>query len=209
MKQRRTLINWATWALLFLLFSWWHGAFEGPLSEAEINHYVARYQALHPDRDAAYLREFLQRDSGGPVVMLNAIKLYDTPLPIKGEPTGSSSEEVLNTYSQYVIKYLIRKGSYPLFVGEALYRSVEHWGIENAEDWTSGGLIRYRSLRTMMEMSTNPEFAKFHDYKVSAIEKTMAYPTQARVQLGGLSSLVFFIFLSLALGVQLLINRKR
>ncbi len=82
------------------------------------------------------------------------------------------------------------------------------WGIDNAQDWSSAAFVRYRSVRVLLEMATNPKFRDFHDYKIAALEKTIAYPTYAKLHIGNLAVLVFFIFLSMALGGQLYLTSR-
>jgi len=209
-KQKKlTLVNWSSAAILVLLFLLWHGAFEGPLTEDKVEYYLERFREKNPDADTAYLRQFLEEDDGKAVVMVNAIKLYETPIEVNGQRFGDSSDEALNEYTSFVLPYLLRRGSYPLYSGTAVFYSVEHWGIDNAEEWSSGALMRYRSRRVMMEMATDPVFEQFHDAKIAAMEKTIAFPTTTDVATGNLTVTVGLVLLSLALGMQLLINRQK
>ena len=204
---RFTIINWGVFALLLLLFSWWHGAFESPLTADEIDNFIIAYKKHNPKVDTEKLRLFMEADDGQPVFMLNAIKNYDTPIEVNGKKFGNSSNEALEEYTNHVFPYLIKRGSYPIYSGNAAFKTLESWGIENAEVWTSGAIVRYRSRRVMMEMITDPVFSQFHDAKLAAIEKTIAYPTTAEVSIGGLGGMVFFILLSFSLIVQLFIQR--
>lgn len=205
--KRLTGINWGIFILIYLLFSWWHGAFETALSPSEVDHYINKYQKIYPDKNLDNLRGLLEKDNGKPLIMVNAIKLYDKPIEVNGIYLGNSSEEVLERYSNHVVSYLIKRGSYPLYSGTAINPSVEVWGIANAKNWTSAALLRYRSMRTFIGMATKEEFQQFHKNKIAAIEKTMAYPTEGDIQVGSLGMLVFFIFFSLALLIQILIEK--
>lgn len=205
--KKLTLINWGVLAVIFLIFLSWHGAFEGALSDAEVNDYVAKYEDMYPGKDAATVRAFLEKDDGKPVVMVNPIKVYDQPIEVNGKNFGDSAEAALDEYMGFVGSYLIKRGSYPLYIGLAELPALEHWGIENATDWDSIGLVRYRSRRVMMEMVTDPAFDAFHDAKIAAIEKTFSYPVSTLSSTGSLSVTVGMILLSLALIIQLVINR--
>ena len=205
--KRFTLLIWSSAFALFLLFQVWHGAFESPLTEEEVEQYVARFMEFNPDEDRIELRRFLEEDDGRPVVMVNAIQLHDRPVSVNGRDFGESSAAALNEYSNFVFGYLIRRGSYPLWTGNAVYDSLEAWGIDNAEQWTSAGLVRYKSRRVMLEMATDPEFRRFHDAKVAAIQKTFAYPTSTGIATGGLSLTVSLLLLVLALVSQLAVGR--
>ena len=163
-KQKKlTLLNWGIAGTLTLLFQAWHGAFESPLTSDEVERYVARYQEQHLEEDTSNIRRFLEEDDGKPVVMVNAIKLYDTPIEVNGQSYGETSEEALSEYTSFVLPYLLKRGSYPMYSGNGVFDAVEVWGIENAEEWSSGALMRYRSRRVMMDMVTDPVFDRFHD----------------------------------------------
>lgn len=86
---------------------------------------------------------------------------------------------------------------------------MEQWGIENAEAWSFGALMPYRSRRVMMEMVTDPAFDQFHDARLAAIEKTFAFPATTVISIGNLNLTVGLALLSLALGIQLLIVRNQ
>lgn len=206
--QKLTLSVWGTISLLFIAFLTWHGAFESPLTDEEVDYYVDRYMALNPEEDANELRQFLRDDDGSPVVMVNAIQLHDRPINVNGRSFGDSSAAALNEYTGFVFSYLLQRGSYPLWTGNAVFNSLEAWGIENAEMWSTAGLVRYRSRRVMLEMATDPEFIRFHDAKVAAIQKTFAYPTATGIATSGLTLTVGLILLVIALGSQLLINHQ-
>lgn len=195
--------------VLFLIFLIWHGAFEGPLSSDEINEYAALYEEMYPGKDVDSVRTFMEEDDGKPVVMVNPIKIYDKPIEVNGKNYGDSAQDALDEYMSFVGPYLIKQGSYPLYTGLAELPAIEHWGIENATDWDSVGLVRYRSRRVMMDMVTDPAFDHFHDAKIAAMEKTFSYPVSTTSSTGSLDLTVGLILLSLALVIQLFINRAK
>ena len=208
MKKKLTIINWSAILVLYGLFSIWHGAFEGPLTPEEIEVFVNKYQALNPEKDTKRITALMESDDGRPKYMVNAIKLYDSPQLINGKKVGESSAEILETYTNHVFSFLLRHGSYPIYSGNAVFDAVERWGAENVDEWTSGAIVRYRSMRVMMKMSTDPSFRQFHDYKIAAMEKTIAFPTTAVLNLASLSLIIAFLLIILALIVQLIINYK-
>jgi len=140
----------------------------------------------------------LREDDGKDVMMLNAIRLYDNPRKIPGVQPDETSREVLNRYNRFVMPYLLKRGGYPIMAGRAAADSVEVWGLENAEKWTMGAIVRYRSRRDMMEMVNNPEFKKVHKFKYAAMEKTIAFPMTPILVAGGLGKIVSLLLFSLA-----------
>jgi len=207
--KRNTIINWSVALLVYLLFCVWHGALEGPLTPDEIDQFASEYEKIYPDRDSQRLRALMASDNGKPLYMVNAIKLYDSPQLINGKKAGNSSSEILNTYTKHVFSFLLKHGSYPLYSGNTTFDAVERWGLDDVDEWSSGAVVRYRSMRTMMKMSTDPSFAKFHDYKIAAMEKTIAFPTTSVLVLGGLSIIIPLLLIIIALLIQLRINSKK
>jgi hypothetical protein len=202
-----TVLNWSFWSLLYLFFLWWHGAFEKPLSSEEIHFYSKKLSELNPDLSSAEFKKLLERDRGKPIYMVNAIKHFDEPVKIDDHIRPMSSREVVKPYNKYVGMYLIRNGSYPVFLGDAIGGTAAKWGVDYEGEWSRAVVVRYRNIRTLLEMATEPEFNEKLDYKKAALERTIAYPTEARFTTGNLSLLVFFIFSAVALALQLIINK--
>ena len=79
---------------------------------------------------------------------------------------------------------LFARASHPVIAGDAIFTAMDIVGIEGAESWDSAGLVRYRSKRDLLEIASNPAFGEKHDYKVAALEKTIAFPITTRMNLG-------------------------
>jgi hypothetical protein len=65
-------------------------------------------------------------------------------------------------------------------MGAAAAPALDVWGIEGAERWDQAGLMRYRSRRDLMEIASNPAFQGPHEFKIAAMNKTVAFPIHAR-----------------------------
>jgi hypothetical protein len=70
-------------------------------------------------------------------------------------------------------------------------------GMEGAENWSGGALMRYRSRRDFLEIVTNPIFKGQHHFKAAALEKTIAYPIEPDLQLGDPRLLLGLLLLAL------------
>jgi hypothetical protein len=81
--------------------------------------------------------------------------------------------------------------------------------VDDKGEWSEAVVVRYRNLRTMMELATSQEFNENLAFKHAALEKTIIYPTEKRLMPGGLEYLIFFILLSGGLATQLVLNSKR
>ncbi|MEM6845228.1 MAG: hypothetical protein AAF944_25410 [Bacteroidota bacterium] len=205
--KNKLIILWVCIGALYFSFLIWNGLFISRLSAQEIEKYTEILQQDYSDSEFQQMRSFMEEDDGKPVIMVNVIKTNDIPKTVNGK-TFSSSEEALADYESFVGPFLIKRGSYPIFNGTALMDAPEVWGIENAREWTTGSLVRYKSRRVMLELSTNPEFKKFHDGKVAGIEKTFAFPVSANIHLVNLSLFIAMFLIVVGLTISLFIVKK-
>lgn len=207
-----TKLCWSVLAVLYVAFFSWYTSCGGPLSEAEVDAYMARVEANSPDGDPerlAIVRAFLDSDTGDDFVMLNVIDFHETPLQVQGVEPGESSQEVMGKYMEFMLPALLSRASHPIFMGWAAAAAPEMFGIEDAREWHQGAGMRYRSRRDLMEIATNPEFQGSHEFKIAAIDKTIAFPIDPWFQLGDPRLLLALIFLIIGLGVSGLSARAR
>lgn len=183
----RTRWFWLVLTGLYAIFFCWYTSFQGPLTEEEIAHFIARAEsrepALPPER-IAMLRKFMEQDTGDDFVMVNVIDLYETPLQIEGVAPGETSEEVLAKYMAYMLPALLTRASHPVLYGQAANSAMDLMNAEGFEQWTTGAGMRYRSRRDLLEIATDPAFADSHEFKVAAMRKTIAFPIDPWIQLG-------------------------
>lgn len=175
------------WALpfgLWVLFTIWYTDFKGPLTSAEIERFSARLEAMGapPDR-IQRLRRFMEEDSGRQFIMVNALDLTEEPPTLPATGPGAPAEALMAHYMEHMYPALFRRACHPLFAGLAVFPALDLVGIAGAENWTRVGLMRYRSRRDMLEISTNPVFGGRHEYKVAALEKTIAFPVETQLYL--------------------------
>jgi len=186
-------------ALLYALFVSWYTDFGGPLSEEEITAYLQQMK----DRDGAppellaRLEKFMREDTGRQFVMLNAIDLNETPPDVSGAQPGETAEQLMGRYMAYMFPNLFKRASHPIIAGRAVYRAMDLVGVNNAEHWDMGAMVRYRSRRTLMEIIANPEMQARHKFKVAALTKTIAYPIETQINLGDPRGLIGLLLLAI------------
>ena len=176
-----------SWALIaaYVIFWLWYTPLGGPLTANEIDQYVATLEARNADKAAIkQLRAFAENDDGGSFIMVNALDLKDTLEPLSGMPADSAADDVMDVYVEHIFPALFARASHPVIAGDAIFTAMDIVGIEGAESWDSAGLVRYRSKRDLLEIASNPAFGEKHDYKVAALEKTIAFPITTRMNLG-------------------------
>ena len=110
---------------------------------------------------------------------------------------GESSEALLDRYMAHMLPALLRRASHPALAGPTVFQAMDLAGIEGAEVWGSVGVVRYRSRRDIMEIALDPVFAGKHEFKVAALEKTIAVPMAPDLYLSDLR-LLLLVLLSLA-----------
>lgn len=196
MTSRRKL--WLGSVLLYALFVSWYTDFGGPLTETEIQDFVAKTD----DRDLGgiatrkTLLEFLRNDTGRQFLMINAVDLAKNPPTIAGAPPNADAQTLIDLYMEYMIPELLSNASHPVVVGKSVGNSLDLLGIEGAEQWSDGAVMRYRSRRTLMDIISNPEFYDRHDFKLAGLEKTIAYPIEPRIHLGDLRLMLGLLLLA-------------
>ena len=196
--------SWGVLVVVYAGFFSWYTSFGGPLTDDEINGYleVLREAGASDERLAAWQR-FMASDTGDDFVMLNAIALREVPLPAPGVELGESSAAVLARYTEPFLGAALKSAAHPVMFGTAAGPAMDVWGIQGAEEWTNGGLVRYRSRRDLMEQVAFASSLAIHEYKIAAMEKTIAYPLDPWWQLGDPRLLLGLTFVIIGLALQL------
>lgn len=204
----RPAVVWFVVASTYVAFFAWYTGSREPLTAGEIDAYMESLaqRGGDPARLAAF-RSFLEADTGGDFIIVNAIQLHEQPLVTGDVEAGETSAEVLDRYMAYMWPALLERACHPVVGGDARI-TVESWGVEGAEHWSSAGLMRYRSRRDMMDIATNPDFDDAHQYKVAAMSKTVAFAIEPRFNLGEPRLIIGLLLFSLGALLHLLFGRR-
>ena len=196
MSSRKKL--WLVPTLLYAAFFLWYTDLGGPLSDAEVDGYVATMTANGSAPETiAFMEKFARQDSGRQFLMVNNIDINENPPNVEGAEPGENAEQLLNRYMGHMIPALLTRASHPVVMGSAVYPAMDLVGIEGAEHWDQGALFRYRSRRSMLEIVTNPAFQGQHQFKTAALKKTIAYPIETSLYLGDPRLLLGLILLAM------------
>ncbi len=197
MTSRQKL--WLGSLVLYAVFFSWYTDFGGPLTDAEIQAFISKTQDqnLGGNQSArGALLEFLQNDTGRQFLMFNAVDLAKNPPQKEGAPPDADAQTLIDLYMEHMIPALLSRASHPVVVGKSVADSLDLLGIEGAETWSDGAIMRYRSRRTLIDIIGNPEFYERHDFKLAGLEKTIAYPIEPRIYLGDLRVLLSLFMLA-------------
>jgi hypothetical protein len=201
---------WLLPAFLYGLFVFWYTDFGGPLSDEEVDRFVATLvdNGRDPGR-IAYVEEFLRNDTGRQFLMVNAIDMNESPPDVAGAEPGETAEQLMGRYMEHMFPELLKRACHPAMIGGAVSPALDILGIEGGEQWTDAALFRYRSRRSFMEIVANPDMLDRHEFKLAALDKTIAYPIETSLYLGDPRLLLGLILLALtALADNLLLSRK-
>lgn len=208
MQKKRTL--WIITALLYAAFCAWYTDLRGALDEDDIAHFLEALQEVDlPPESVESLHTFMKEDSGRQFFMLNAVHLAETPESPPGAAPGQSAQELLDHYMEHMTAELFKRASHPTIVGPAVHNAVDVVGLEDVRDWSFGALMRYRSRRDFMEIVSMPETHERHEFKVAALEKTIAYPIEAELNLGDPRLLLGLVLFGVVGTLQHLRMRKQ
>jgi len=181
----KRLLLWLVPAAFYVLFVVWYTDFAGPLSDEEIDKFVAVLEERGANSETvAKLEGFLRNDSGRQFLMLNALDMNDNPPDVEGAAPGESADQLMARYMEHMLPELLKRASHPVILGDAVYTAIDIVGIENAEQWTGGAMFRYRSRRTFMDIVSHPAMAGKHEFKLAALDKTIAYPIETQIYFG-------------------------
>lgn len=201
---------WSVLLAIYLVFVYWYTSFQGPLDQAEIEAYLAELREAGGSEDRLALwRGFMESDTGDDFVMLNAIDLRERPLAVEGVPPDETAADVLARYTGPFLSAAARSATHPVLYGVAAAPALDLWGIDGAERWSNGGLVRYRSRRDLMEQVVRTSRLDIHDFKVAAMEKTIAFPLDPWWHLGDPRLLLALVLGCLGFGLQWRRARRR
>ena len=215
--------NYRSWLVLIAIygaFFLWYTDLGGKLNSDEIETYLVKLQEnskakgisspAELEMSKATLKrveKFMREDSGKQFLMVNNIDMSENPEDIEGAQPGETANQLMDRYMEHMYPELLKRASHPIFVGNSVLQAVDIVGIENAEDWDSIALMRYKSRRAFMEVVSNPKMLGKHEFKVAALDKTIAYPVETFLYLSDPRMLLAFILIILGLVLQLRIRR--
>ena len=199
--------HWFISTVIYLVFFFWYTNTSGPLSPAEIDLVIERMdkgKTTISEEDRSNFLEFLRNDDGGDFYMVNFLDVNENP-PIM-EKTGESATatDLLDYYMEYMYPELFIRASHPVFAGNVSANAIDHLGAEETKEWDRTAIMRYRSIRDMLEIGNNEIFSERHEYKINALIKTIAVPVSAPIFFD--FRLIFFLFL---LTLTLLVDKLR
>ena len=199
--------HWFISAVIYLIFFFWYSNTSGPLSQAEIDLVIDRIdkgESTISKEDRSSFLNFLRNDDGGDFYMVNFLDINENPPTMEKTGESATASDLLDYYMEYMYPELFMRASHPLFAGNVSASALDHIGAEETKEWDRTAIMRYRSIRDMLEIANNEIFSERHEYKINALIKTIAIPVSAPIFLD--FRIIIFLFL---LTLTLLIDKLR
>ena len=199
---------WISLLVIYAGFFLWYTDMGGKLDEEEIEFFLEKLEenaSVNSDdsrTQISRIKRFMEEDTGRQFLMVNNIDINENPEDVEGAEPGESAESLLNRYMEHMYSQLIKRACHPVFAGYAIHPSMDIVGIDGAEIWDQAALMRYKSRRAFMEVVTHPNMLSKHDFKVAALEKTIAYPVETDLYLSDPRFLLALILIILGLFLQ-------
>ena len=218
--MNKSLRSWFILIFIYCTFFVWYTDLGGKLDSDEIATYLVKMQdnreavgfssPAEKERareQAAIIEEFMREDSGRQFFVVNNIDMSENPQDVEGAQPGEDADQLMGRYMEHMYAELFKRASHPVFLGNAISTAIDIVGIENAESWDSAALMRYKSRRAFMEIVSNPKMLGKHEFKIAALNKTLAYPVETVVYLSDPRLLLGFILIIIGLIIQLRIKK--
>ena len=218
--MNKSLRNWFILIFIYCTFFVWYTDLGGKLDSDEIATYLVKMQdnreavgfSSPAEKERAkeqgvIIEEFMREDSGRQFFVVNNIDMSENPQDVEGAQPGEDADQLMSRYMEHMYAELFKRASHPVFLGNAVSPAIDIVGIENAKSWDSAALMRYKSRRAFMEIVSNPKMLGKHEFKIAALNKTIAYPVETVIYLSDPRLLLGFILIIIGLIVQLRIKK--
>ena len=189
MTQFRFKIAWAAFiAIIFVAFSTWYGGAAKPISTEEGQILLEEIQQIFGDADEsergfiANIEQMIPRDDGREFYAVNLENLKDGPEPALAD----------RAYAKIVFPLLLKRGGHPVFLSDRVGLMLGEYG--NQVDRVA--VVRYRSLRDLIDMVLDPAMKEGEVHKFAALDHTEVFITRPTIT---------FIHVRITLGLLLIL----
>lgn len=210
MRGRGRLWLWLAGLGVYAAFFLWYTNLAGPMSEDEIAAVVQRLEAGGGDPERIErLRRFMTEDTGTQFIMVNLLDAADAPPTLPATGPDADADALLGHYMEHMYPALLRRACHPVFAGWPIEQAMDLLNVSGVESWTRIALMRYRSRRDMIEIATDPAFGERHEYKLAALDKTIAVPVEPQIYLSDPRLLLGLVLLLIVLLTERIVYHRR
>ncbi|MEM1378564.1 MAG: hypothetical protein AAGG69_14370 [Pseudomonadota bacterium] len=199
--MRRAVYFFTPIVLLLVGFYVWHTPMRGPLTEAEIDAFIASQAekggTVWTSEEA--FEAFLRNDDGRPFVMINLMEFRERAQysDENASNTDMTGEEAGVIYGQSVLPQLLIRGSYPISRA-ARHNTIINSVGQQAGEFDSFAMVRYRSRRDLIDMIGSEGFQAAEIHKWASLENTLVAPSNHLASLQVVGYLPYFLVVFVA-----------
>jgi hypothetical protein len=203
------------YAILTVIYvSWfiWYGGSGEPVTKSELDAYITSMKeksSSRPERinEATELMHRLAAfDTGNEYLMINLIKYRKKAL----YPADSAWANQTDTraadgrYTQGVVKELFVRGGLPILKSNVIgtFMLDEDW-----RDWDEVAIVRYRSVKDMLDMIVGMTDSGLAVHKFASIEQTHVFPAEPVISLVFIRLLFALVLFFIAVVVMTIVKR--
>ena len=188
------IVIWIIALSLYALFWLWYCGVKGRLSKNEVEIFTSSFEAKGlSERALSNIREFLEQDDGREFFMVNLLEI---------KSPKRESQMLLMGYFKKFMSGMIPRGGHPLFLAKAAARNIENLNCEHADNWSSVGIIRYRSRRDFAQIVLNTFGSEHHADKLLSLKKTLAFPSTTTFFFGSPKIIIALVLWLAAAAIQ-------
>lgn len=167
-------IGWvALLVLVFIIFSTWYGGNGKPITAEEGAELVAQIRANYadaPPEERAFadkMEEMIIKDDGKEFYAVNLERLKQ----------GAAADEADSAYGRIVFPLLLKRAGHPIFLSNRTGLMLGEYG----KQVDRVAVVRYRSLRDLINMVNEPAMIAGSRYKFDALEHTEVFITRPTI----------------------------
>jgi hypothetical protein len=197
--------------IVYLSFFTWYGGTGTPISNTELDMYIdaleinANRRNKSTEATVGYMRKLAKNDDGNEFIMVNLIRFRKESRYPTDSPWAHETDPMLADarYGKGVIPLLLKHGSLPIFVSSVSGGFINE---TSHSEWDMVGMVRYRSVRDMLEMIIEMSSTDLADHKWAAIEQTHVFPVKPSISLLSLRLMIGILLVLFGVLICYLVN---
>ena len=203
------------YAILTVIYvSWfiWYGGSGEPVTRAELDSYITSMKeksSSGPERikeTTELMHRLAAFDTGNEYLMINLIKYRDKAVyPADSAWANETDARAADSrYTQGVIKELFVRGGLPVLKSNVIGTLLldEDW-----RDWDEVSIVRYRSVKDMLDMIVGMADSGLAVHKFASIEQTHVFPAEPVISLFSIRLLFAMVLFLIAVVVRTIVRR--
>ena len=190
----------------------WYGGSGEPVTRGELDSYITSMKeksSSGPERiseTAELMHRLAAFDTGNEYLMINLIKYRDAAVyPADSAWANETDARAADSrYTQGVIKELFVRGGLPVLKSNVIgtFLLDEDW-----RDWDEVSIVRYRSVKDMLDMIVGMADSGLAVHKFASIEQTHVFPAEPVISLFSIRLLFALVLFFVAVAVRTIVNK--